>query len=201
MSKAEHHVVLISGAASGIGRRTAERFLERGDEVHICDVSQDAVDEFLAANAGASGTVADIGKRADVDRVFADVRKSHDYLDILVNNAGIAGPSAPVDEHDEEGWESCIQVNLSGTNGSAAWLSPPFRLRRKQVGHDRSDENLGDGAGSPGDSREYRLPDECGRAPHRCGHRSGSRTPRATGRESSRSLFAANVDAHVRIAG
>lgn len=115
MSKAEHHVVLISGAASGIGRRTAERFLERGDEVHICDVSQDAVDKFLAANAGASGTVADIGKRADVDRVFADVRKSHDYLDILVNNAGIAGPSAPVDEHDEEGWESCIQVNLSGT--------------------------------------------------------------------------------------
>ena len=98
MSKAEHHVVLISGAASGIGRRTAERFLERGDEVHICDVSQDAVDKFLAANAGASGTVADIGKRADVDRVFADVRKSHDYLDILVNNAGIAGPSAPVDE-------------------------------------------------------------------------------------------------------
>jgi NAD(P)-dependent dehydrogenase (short-subunit alcohol dehydrogenase family) len=115
MSKAEHHVVLISGAASGIGRRTAERFLERGDEVHICDVSQDAVDKFLAANAGASGTVADIGKRADVDRVFADVQRSHEYLDILVNNAGIAGPSAPVDEHDEEGWENCIQVNLSGT--------------------------------------------------------------------------------------
>ncbi len=115
MSKTEHHVVLISGAASGIGRRTAERFLERGDEVHICDVSQQSVDEFLVANPGATGTVADIGNRDDVDRVFADLQASHDYLDILVNNAGIAGPSAPVEEHDEDGWDQCIQVNLSGT--------------------------------------------------------------------------------------
>ena len=115
MSKAEHHVVLISGAGGGIGRRTAERFLERGDEVHICDVSQDSVDEFLAANPGATGTVADVGNRDDVDRIFADLQASHDCLDILVNNAGIAGPSAPVEEHDEDGWDQCIQVNLSGT--------------------------------------------------------------------------------------
>ncbi len=115
MSEAEHHIVLISGAAGGIGRRTAERFLERGDEVHICDVSQEAVDEFLSANPGATGTVADIGSREDVDRIFADLQTSHDYLDILVNNAGVAGPIAPVDEHDEDGWDKCIQVNLSGT--------------------------------------------------------------------------------------
>ncbi len=115
MSQAEHHVVLISGAAGGIGRRTAERFLERGDEVHVCDVSADAVSEFLAANPSATGTVADIGNREDVDRVFSDLQASHAYLDVLVNNAGIAGPSAPVDEHDEDGWDRCIQVNLSGT--------------------------------------------------------------------------------------
>lgn len=107
--------VLISGGASGIGRRTAERFLEQGDRVHICDVSEDLVSDFLAANPRASGTIADIGNREDIDRVFADIGKSHDSLDILVNNAGIAGPSAPVDQHDEEGWDECIRVNLSGT--------------------------------------------------------------------------------------
>jgi NAD(P)-dependent dehydrogenase (short-subunit alcohol dehydrogenase family) len=112
MSKPEHHVVLISGAGSGIGRRAAERFLERGDEVHICDVSQEAVEEFLASNPGATGSVADTGNRNDVARVFQEVRESHDYLDILVNNAGIAGPSAPVDEHDEDGWDECVRVNL-----------------------------------------------------------------------------------------
>ena len=109
------NIVLISGGASGIGRRTAERFLAQGDAVHICDVSRELVDDFLAANPGATGTVADIGARDDVGCVFADFEKLYDRLDVLVNNAGIAGPSAPVDEHDEDGWDKCIQVNLSGT--------------------------------------------------------------------------------------
>lgn len=109
------NIVLISGGASGIGRRTAERFLAQGDAVHICDVSRERVYDFLAENPGATGTVADIGARDDVGSVFADIEKLHDHLDVLVNNAGIAGPSAPVDEHDEDGWDKCIQVNLSGT--------------------------------------------------------------------------------------
>ncbi|HKJ20360.1 MAG TPA: SDR family oxidoreductase [Woeseiaceae bacterium] len=109
------NIVLISGGASGIGRRTAERFLAQGDAVHICDVSHELVDDFLAANPGATGTVADIGARDDVGCVFSDFQKLHDHLDVLVNNAGIAGPSAPIDKHDEDGWDKCIQVNLSGT--------------------------------------------------------------------------------------
>ena len=129
MNNIEHHVVLISGAASGIGRRAAERFLERGDEVHICDISEDAVEDFLASNPGATGTVADVGDRDDVRRVFEDVRKSHEYLDILVNNAGIAGPSAPIDEHDEDGWDECIRVNLSGTFYMTRRAVPQLRKR------------------------------------------------------------------------
>lgn len=109
------NIVLISGGASGIGARTAERFLEQGDSVHICDVAADAVGEFLAQNAGATGSVANIGNRDDCDRVFADFAKHHDRLDVLVNNAGIAGPTGPVDAHDEDGWDQCLTVNLSGT--------------------------------------------------------------------------------------
>ena len=109
------NIVLISGGASGIGAQTAKRFLEQDDIVHICDVSEDLVSDFLAANPGATGTVADIGSKPDVERVFADVERSFGRLDILVNNAGIAGPSAPVDSHDEDGWDECIRVNLSGT--------------------------------------------------------------------------------------
>lgn len=129
VSESEHHVVLISGAAGGIGRRTAERFLERGDEVHICDVSEDAVAGFLAANPGATGTVADIGCRDDVDRVFADLKASRNSLDILVNNAGIAGPTGPVDAHDEDGWDDCIRVNLSGTFYMTRRAVPLLRKR------------------------------------------------------------------------
>ena len=108
-------IILISGAASGIGRRIAERFLEQGDAVHICDASADNVAEFSVANSGATATVADIGDKTDVDRVFADLHQHHGGLNILINNAGIAGPSVPVEEVDEDDWDRCIQTNLSGT--------------------------------------------------------------------------------------
>ncbi len=114
-SRSMSAVVLISGAASGIGRRTAERFLEQGDRVHICDVSAADVDDFVATNPAATATIADVGVRKDVDRVFGDLVQHHGRLDVLVNNAGIAGPTSPVDEHDEDGWDRCIRVNLTGT--------------------------------------------------------------------------------------
>jgi len=107
-------VVLLSGAASGIGRRIAERFLQQDAHVHICDSSANNVAEFLDANASATATVADIGSREDVDRVFADLIDSYGRLDILINNAGVGGPSALVDEIDEDDWDRCIQINLSG---------------------------------------------------------------------------------------
>lgn len=111
----ENRVVLISGAASGIGRRMAERLLAEGDSVHICDSSQESIDDFVAANSGATATLADIGRRGDVDKVFSELLEHHGRLDLLINNAGIAGPAGPVEDCDEDGWDDCIQVNLSGT--------------------------------------------------------------------------------------
>jgi NAD(P)-dependent dehydrogenase (short-subunit alcohol dehydrogenase family) len=112
---ADKMLVLISGAASGIGRRIAERFLEKGDTVHICDTSQENIDDFLAANPKATASVADVGNREDVDRVFAELARDHSHLDVLINNAGVSGPVGPVEELDEDGWDHCLQTNLSGT--------------------------------------------------------------------------------------
>jgi len=111
----DNRVVLISGAASGIGRRMAERLLAEGDSVHICDSSQESIDDFLAANPGATATLADVGNRVEVDKVFTELLEHHGRLDVLINNAGVAGPAVPVEECDEDGWDDCIQINLSGT--------------------------------------------------------------------------------------
>ena len=102
--------VLISGAASGIGRAIAETFLAAGDEVHVCDSSADAIDEFVTANPGARTTQTDVSDAADVAKLFAGI----DKLDILINNAGIAGPSAGVEDVKADAWDECIAVNLSG---------------------------------------------------------------------------------------
>lgn len=109
------NTVLISGAASGIGRKIAEAFLADGAKVHICDASADAIADFIAANPSATATQADVSNVADVDRVFDDFAKQYAELNTLINCAGIAGPMAPVENIETDDWDQCIAVNLSGT--------------------------------------------------------------------------------------
>ena len=106
--------ILISGAASGIGRNIAEAFIAEGAQVHICDVSAGAIAEFLEANPNATATLADVSNTGDVDKVFADFDEKHDQLNILINNAGISGPSAAVEDVATDAWDRCLAVNLSG---------------------------------------------------------------------------------------
>jgi len=111
----KNKTVLISGAASGIGRKIAEAFLADGARVHICDASADAIGDFVATNPGATATEADVSNIADVDRVYDDLSKQYGALNILINNAGIAGPTATVDNVEPDDWDQCIAVDLSGT--------------------------------------------------------------------------------------
>ena len=105
--------VLISGAASGIGRKVAEAFLSQRANVHICDSSADMIAEFVAANPTATATQSDVSIVADVDRVFADLKQQYGALNTLINNAGIAGPTATVDKVDPADFDRCIAVDLS----------------------------------------------------------------------------------------
>ncbi len=105
--------MLISGAASGIGRRIAEAFLGQGANVHICDSSAEMIAEFAAANPTATATQADVSNVAEVDRVFADLKQHYGTLNTLINNAGIAGPMATVDNVEPTDWDQCIAVDLS----------------------------------------------------------------------------------------
>ncbi|HWW57794.1 MAG TPA: SDR family oxidoreductase [Sphingopyxis sp.] len=106
--------VLVTGAGDSVGRAIAERFLQKGAKVHICDVRGDAVAATLAANPGMSGSATDVGIRAEVDALFDDVRANLGNLSVLVNVVGMAGPRAPIEDIDEDEWDKTIAVNLSG---------------------------------------------------------------------------------------
>jgi NAD(P)-dependent dehydrogenase (short-subunit alcohol dehydrogenase family) len=104
--------VVITAAASGIGRVVAGAFAAQGARVHLCDVNDDALEEVRAAVPGVVAAKVDL---ADSDAVGAWMDRAMDALggvDVLVNNAGTKGPTAYVEDVTPEEWRSCLAIGL-----------------------------------------------------------------------------------------
>jgi NAD(P)-dependent dehydrogenase (short-subunit alcohol dehydrogenase family) len=106
-------VVLITGAAQGIGAACAQRFAREGAKLVLCDVS-DAPGQALAKELGALYVHADVSQKAEVDAVVAQALALHGCIDVLVNNAGIF-KAAPFLEVSEADFDAVLAVNLKGS--------------------------------------------------------------------------------------
>jgi len=113
-----NRVALITGSASGMGLRTAERMAEAGAAVIINDIDaakvEQTVADFKAKGFKAAGAVADISSRDAVQAMVAKASQEFGGIDILVNNAGLekAGALRKLTEGD---WDLTINVNLKGS--------------------------------------------------------------------------------------
>ena len=109
-------VAVITGAAQGIGRACAERFLSEGARVVLGDVDAARLAR-TAAEIGSPETVlavpTDVAKKADVDALIAAAVDRFGRIDILVNNAGIC-PVADFLDFTEEQYDRTLAVNLKG---------------------------------------------------------------------------------------
>jgi len=110
-------VAVVTGAASGMGRATAQLFADQGALVAALDRDADGVAAVVADIAAAGGQAVAIGvDLADGDATDAAVTSARATLgpvDILVNNAGISVP-APIDhEAYYEAWDATLAVNLT----------------------------------------------------------------------------------------
>jgi NAD(P)-dependent dehydrogenase (short-subunit alcohol dehydrogenase family) len=112
--KLKGKVAVITGGNSGIGLATAKEFVEQGakvvisgrDQKTLTEVAQELGPEALAVRA-------DVGRLADIDKLFAAVRAKFGRIDVLFVNAGI-GKFSPLEEVTEELYDSILQVNLKG---------------------------------------------------------------------------------------
>ena len=109
--------VLVTGAASGMGRATARVFAAEGANVAVTDLTVEgtsAVAEEITASGGKAGAwTLDVADRAAIDRVVKEVAAHFGGLDIIVNNAGISVRVAIDDPSYEEAWAKGIAVMLT----------------------------------------------------------------------------------------
>ncbi len=112
------HVVIVTGAGSGIGTGIAEVFAEAGAQVVIADVSKsrgEAVAADLQARYGKGLAIhTDVSRSADCRRLIERTVESYGHLDTLVNNAGVNFVK-PTLEMEEADWDRVVDVDLKGT--------------------------------------------------------------------------------------
>lgn len=110
----EGSVVLVTGAARGIGRATAARFLEAGARVAVCDVDPGpAADAAAELGDGATAFVVDVSSRDSFAACVDAVRVALGPVDVLVNNAGIMPAGAFLDERDAV-TDAIFDINVHG---------------------------------------------------------------------------------------
>ena len=107
-------VALVTGGNSGIGLATAKRFVSEGAYVFITGRRQKELDTAVKEiGKNVTAVQGDVSKLADLDRLFAQIKKEKGNLDIVFANAGVAKYAA-LGEITEEFYDSIFDINVKG---------------------------------------------------------------------------------------
>jgi NAD(P)-dependent dehydrogenase (short-subunit alcohol dehydrogenase family) len=150
---------LVTGGATGIGRMAAEALVRAGARVLMASRKPGACEAVaaelnaLGASGSAEGFVGDVGSKAGIEAMVAEVKKRTQKLDILMNNAGITW-GAPLGQFPFEAWEKVMNVNVAGLFHLTQELLPMLiasgttqdPARVVNVGSVMGEREMGDGA-------------------------------------------------------
>ena len=126
-SPLDQRVAVITGAASGIGRETAKRFLAEGFRVLVVDRPGSALAEAFPDVPGTARCEMDITEPDAPNVIVAAALAAFQRLDVLVNNAGVSG-YAPIDTMSQDWWDRTIATNLTAAFRLTQAAIPALRL-------------------------------------------------------------------------
>ncbi|MEM6588326.1 MAG: SDR family oxidoreductase [Pseudomonadota bacterium] len=125
--------VLITGGATGIGRRVAERFAATGARLAVCDADAAATERLTAELSRTHPEMivaqADVTDEAQMNAFLGDVETTWGGVDVVCANAGTGGPAARIEDLTYDDWQACVAVNLHGTFLTCRWAARVMRAQ------------------------------------------------------------------------
>jgi NAD(P)-dependent dehydrogenase (short-subunit alcohol dehydrogenase family) len=126
-------VIVITGAASGLGRETARVFASKGAKLSLADIQEKPLKDFEAelkqAGAEVISQVVDVRKREDVNSWIAATVAKFGNLDGAANMASVLGPPrsmAKIEDTKDEDWDFVMGINVTGLRNCLQAQIPHF---------------------------------------------------------------------------
>jgi 3-oxoacyl-[acyl-carrier protein] reductase len=130
MRRYEGTGAIVTGGASGIGLKTAERIVLEGGKVCLWDVDQPKLDAARASlGDGVFVTRLDITDPAAVERAAAAAEAAMGQIDALVCSAGVAGLNATVVDYPIDEWKRVFDINVNGLFYCNRYVAPLMKAR------------------------------------------------------------------------
>jgi len=134
MKRVENKVVIVTGAARGIGQAASLLLAQEGAKVAVTDVRDDEGKEVARRIAAAGGMARfwhlEVTHETEVERVFGEIHELFGQVDVLVNNAGIVGVNKPTHEITGAEWDEVQAVNVKAVFFCTKHVIPYLRAAK-----------------------------------------------------------------------